>query len=128
MPSIIKLGQASRNYHREDTTITNLFRKIQLNCKNAVFLLNLFTTLSTLYLYFLPFSHSLLASKLLAKVAEKFGVELSVTNLFAHSTVSVMARLLDSKLHQNAGGDAVVMEPTLDLKKEVEMHDQNMLR
>ncbi|KAI0218537.1 Linear gramicidin synthase subunit D [Lamellibrachia satsuma] len=72
--------------------------------------------------------HSLLASKLLAKVAEKFGVELSVTNLFAHSTVSVMARLLDSKLHQNAGGDAVVMEPTLDLMKEVEMHDQNMLR
>ena len=75
------------------------------------------------------FSHSLLASKLLAKVAGKFGVELSVTNLFVHSTVSAMARLLDTILLQQGGmGDAVIIEPTLDLKKEVDMHDQNILR
>ena len=111
-------------------------RKIK---KGAIFVLTF--PFSILYLYFStfcfyftilstspPFSHSLLASKLLAKVAEKFRVELSVTNLFIHSTVSAMARLLDSMLSQNGSRDAVVAEPTLDLAKEVEMHDQNVLR
>ncbi|XP_013419834.1 uncharacterized protein LOC106180401 [Lingula anatina] len=67
--------------------------------------------------------HSLLATKLLNRVKEQFKTELTVRDLFIHSTVSMMAKLIE---RQSGTGDTTLarLSPELDLRKEVEMHNQ----
>ena len=72
--------------------------------------------------------HSLLATKLLSKVRERFSLELNVKDLFIYSTISSMAKLIDTKTRQNGRESPdMISVPTLDLLKEVEMHDQEIL-
>jgi len=69
--------------------------------------------------------HSLLAARLLGMVKEKFALELSVKDLFVHSTVSAMAALITS---QSSPGQMPRspsirhLSKDLDLRKEVEKH------
>ncbi|KAK2165584.1 hypothetical protein LSH36_48g05032 [Paralvinella palmiformis] len=70
--------------------------------------------------------HSLLATKMLNKVMETFNIELTVKDLFVHSTISSMADLLDQhdpdKPHRKLS-----LVPELDLMREVDNHDQAVL-
>ncbi|ELT91031.1 hypothetical protein CAPTEDRAFT_168750 [Capitella teleta] len=62
--------------------------------------------------------HSLLATKLLSRVRSEFNVELAVHDLFIHSSVSAMAKVIDSHAAGNAN-NLVSPVPTVDLLKEV---------
>lgn len=62
----------------------------------------------------------MLATKLLGKVKEKFGVELAVRDLFVHSSVSAMAKMIDGQESLTSRETL----PTVDLIKEVDSHDQ----
>lgn len=66
--------------------------------------------------------HSLLATKLLNKIQEEFTVEIPVRNLFVYNTVSDLAKLLDSKVKGEGRHEIELLK--VDLKKEVEKHDQ----
>ncbi|ELT91027.1 hypothetical protein CAPTEDRAFT_189369 [Capitella teleta] len=67
--------------------------------------------------------HSLLATKLLSRVRSEFNVELAVHDLFMHSSVSAMAKVIDSHAAGNAN-NLVSPVLTVDLLKEVASHDQ----
>ncbi|XP_006818170.1 uncharacterized protein LOC102809176, partial [Saccoglossus kowalevskii] len=68
--------------------------------------------------------HSLLAAKLLSLIKDKVKVEITVRDLFQHSTVSAMAKLIDAKLKKTEDIDIVCKEPVLNLMSEVVRHDQ----
>ena len=74
--------------------------------------------------------HSLLASKLLAKIRETLYLELSVKDLFIHPSLSSLAKLIDFKLGtgENANGNALTPTLGIDLLKEVTRHDTVGLR
>jgi hypothetical protein len=63
-----------------------------------------------------------LATKLLNRVRDLFHVDLTVRDLFIHSTIFAMAKLLDS--HQASGSLPSSPVPGVDLMKEVASHDQ----
>uniref|UniRef100_A0A1I8I6Z4 Fatty acid synthase n=1 Tax=Macrostomum lignano TaxID=282301 RepID=A0A1I8I6Z4_9PLAT len=71
--------------------------------------------------------HSLLATKLLSKVNEQLGCQLSVKELFQYPTVQEMARLIDAAAARGTGTADETPEAearTFDLKTEVANHDQ----
>lgn len=60
--------------------------------------------------------HSLMAARLLHRIEEEFGLELSMRDLFATPTISAMARRID----QN---DSDILEKCVDLAYQVNIHD-----
>ncbi len=63
-----------------------------------------------------PFSHSLLAARLLNRVSDQFGRRLGMEDLFRSPTVEGLSKFLS--------GDLVDRKPEiLDLAEEVEKHD-----
>ena len=52
---------------------------------------------------------------------------LSVNDLFSHSSISAMGKLIDSKLKKDPEVEVKSLEPTVDLKKEVDLHDQRAI-
>ncbi|XP_071786315.1 uncharacterized protein [Asterias amurensis] len=69
--------------------------------------------------------HSLLAARLLTQIKEGFGVEMTVRELFIHSTVTQMSSLIDSKARGNETDKSSQL--VLDLHQEVEQHDQGIV-
>ncbi|XP_038055415.1 linear gramicidin synthase subunit D-like [Patiria miniata] len=69
--------------------------------------------------------HSLLAARLLNQIKDGFGVEMTVRELFIHSTVAQMSTLIDSKIV----GDNVdqSLHHNINLHEEVEQHDQGIV-
>ncbi|XP_046580237.1 linear gramicidin synthase subunit D-like [Haliotis rubra] len=68
----------------------------------------------------------LLAAQLLNVVQEQFGLRIAVQDLFSYPTVYSLSRLLDNKLN-NTVTKCPAQRPKLDLKAEVEKHDQGVL-
>jgi len=68
--------------------------------------------------------HSLLATKLLSKIHEKFGIQLAVKDLFIHSTVFCLAKLLEVKLGDGSSDEeGSLSSSTVDFMDEVDKHD-----
>ncbi|XP_066999059.2 uncharacterized protein [Anabrus simplex] len=63
--------------------------------------------------------HSLLAARLLSEMNEELGLNLVITDLFNHPTVSSMASFLEDPSTANGG-----QHVQLDLEAEVDRHDQ----
>ncbi|XP_064637306.1 uncharacterized protein LOC135493708 isoform X2 [Lineus longissimus] len=65
--------------------------------------------------------HSLLAARLLSKLNNEIGLEITVHDLFLHPTVSRLANLVESKQGKTT---EELSESSLDLMNEVNLHDQ----
>ena len=76
--------------------------------------------------------HSLLATRLLNAINERFSASVSVKDLFIRPTVFAMARHIDVLTNRTdsdmSDEDSRSASPPLDLIKEVERHDQAVLR
>ncbi|XP_074650108.1 uncharacterized protein LOC141905204 [Tubulanus polymorphus] len=68
--------------------------------------------------------HSLLAAKLLSKTKQLFGVDVTVRELFVHSTISQLASLIEKKMQPDNKPSSPEPSPSIDLVNEVEVHDQ----
>ncbi|XP_070554169.1 uncharacterized protein [Ptychodera flava] len=72
--------------------------------------------------------HSLLAARLLSLIKDKFNVEVTVRDLFQHSTVVAMAKLIDSKTQHLENGEVYEEEENkVDLVAEVSKHSQGVV-
>ena len=76
------------------------------------------------------FRHSLLATKLLAKIRESLNVDLTVKDLFIHASLSSLAKLIDFKqgTGEYSSGSAVTPLVGVDLRQEARKHDNIVLR
>ncbi|KAK6976349.1 linear gramicidin synthase subunit D [Biomphalaria glabrata] len=76
--------------------------------------------------------HSLMATELLQRARKKFQVTLAVKDLFLYPTISSLAKLIDARLANNNGSEAIsnvngeATEPKIDLHAEVTRHDQGV--
>ncbi|XP_077984922.1 uncharacterized protein LOC144439501 [Glandiceps talaboti] len=69
--------------------------------------------------------HSLLAARLLSLIRDSLNVELTVRDLFQHSTIEDMAKLIDVTLQHIENGQIFEGEQSVvDLKAEVAKHDR----
>ncbi|XP_022103047.1 uncharacterized protein LOC110985905 isoform X2 [Acanthaster planci] len=69
--------------------------------------------------------HSLLAARLLNQIRDGFGVQMTVRELFIHSTVTQMSALIDSKLVGESPDQGSYH--ALNLHEEVNQHDQGIV-
>ena len=83
-----------------------------------------------LIIFLIFFRHSLLATKLLAKIRESLNVELTVKDLFIHASLSSLAKLIDFKqgTGEYSNGSAVTPLAGVDLRQEARKHDNTVLR
>ena len=66
--------------------------------------------------------------KLLRQVNDKFGLELTIRDLYMHSSISTLAKLIDSIMMGSGETDNSTIDLHIDLKREVKKYDCMMYR
>lgn len=72
---------------------------------------------------FTTYRHSLLATKLLNHIREKFNINIAVKDLFLFPTISSISRLIDTKLNKSEDVRPLPFQK-VNLVNEVQVHNQ----